>query len=528
MLVSKAEDARIKAIDFGLAVPYKEGEESDFTMQGTPWFLAPETLSSNWSPKSDIWAAGVMAHQLLTGRLPFNDKRNMYNPALSAVLRSILTDKLDFEKSYWADISDEGKDFVKYAPPHPLFCPVLTTPTNDLFSLSCAKRAKTVQNNVRCNQTDRYHMYIQPALSCLLAHVFVVSRYLLNRDIDARPTAQQALQHPWLKGDVSDRSKGKPLSFQVVQRVQRYGRNNILKRSLLSLMVSELMEDDSSLPEPPSCRLDEKGRPVMDSPNAHAVTSVLKYLNLRGKTEMSLDDLSKGLKRMGYRLSDDELQRLMNSIGGTQGTVSRSSVIASQIDWRYLQRYQKQRWLELTRRAFDNIDGDADGKVSVEELMRALEDRIPADELNNLFESAATGSSEARGVKIPAAAGQNRMISAVRPLSFQTFMSLMRQPSDESLDMYDDRLEGSVHTMLTGEGSGSSKLGNLGASMRRAGSSGYLGNSGTADTSYSPLPSEAPGILMDLKLDPSVRSSVHGDKSHHGRDLQTVFEREQQ
>lgn len=79
-------------------------------------FLAPETLSSNWSPKSDVWAAGVMAHELLTGRLPFNDKRNLYNPALSAVLRSILTDKLDFTKPCWSEISPEGIDFVKCVP----------------------------------------------------------------------------------------------------------------------------------------------------------------------------------------------------------------------------------------------------------------------------------------------------------------------------------------------------------------------------------------------------------------------------
>ena len=63
-----------------------------------------------------------MAHQLLTGRLPFNDKRNMYNPALSAVLRSILTDKLDFQKACWAEISEDGKDFVKYVPPRALPC----------------------------------------------------------------------------------------------------------------------------------------------------------------------------------------------------------------------------------------------------------------------------------------------------------------------------------------------------------------------------------------------------------------------
>lgn len=38
MLASKEEDARIKAIDFGLAVPFQEGDDlSGLTMEGTPW-----------------------------------------------------------------------------------------------------------------------------------------------------------------------------------------------------------------------------------------------------------------------------------------------------------------------------------------------------------------------------------------------------------------------------------------------------------------------------------------------------------
>lgn len=44
-----------------------------------------------------------------------------------------------------------------------------------------------------------------------------------------------------------------------------------------------------------------------------------------------------GLRDMGYRLSDDELQRLMNAIGGNHDSVSRSTIMASQIDWRHLQ-----------------------------------------------------------------------------------------------------------------------------------------------------------------------------------------------
>lgn len=47
--------------------------------------MAPELLSSEAYPASDVWAAGVMAYQLLSGYLPFDDKRNPDRPALSLV-----------------------------------------------------------------------------------------------------------------------------------------------------------------------------------------------------------------------------------------------------------------------------------------------------------------------------------------------------------------------------------------------------------------------------------------------------------
>jgi calcium-dependent protein kinase len=52
---------------------------------GTPWFQAPEVLSSQVTPACDVWAAGVMACQLLTGRLPFDDHRNPMNPSITAI-----------------------------------------------------------------------------------------------------------------------------------------------------------------------------------------------------------------------------------------------------------------------------------------------------------------------------------------------------------------------------------------------------------------------------------------------------------
>lgn len=47
--------------------------------------MAPESLSSQVLPASDVWSAGVMAFQLLTGHLPFDDKRNPAAPAVGAI-----------------------------------------------------------------------------------------------------------------------------------------------------------------------------------------------------------------------------------------------------------------------------------------------------------------------------------------------------------------------------------------------------------------------------------------------------------
>lgn len=47
--------------------------------------MAPEMLNARVGPPCDVWAAGVMVYQLLSGRLPFNDWGNPKNPALSRV-----------------------------------------------------------------------------------------------------------------------------------------------------------------------------------------------------------------------------------------------------------------------------------------------------------------------------------------------------------------------------------------------------------------------------------------------------------
>jgi calcium-dependent protein kinase len=48
---------------------------------------------------------------------------------------------------------------------------------------------------------------------------------LLNKDPLQRPSAREALRHPWLRGGIEERfaAGGRPLSLAVVQRIQVWG-----------------------------------------------------------------------------------------------------------------------------------------------------------------------------------------------------------------------------------------------------------------------------------------------------------------
>jgi serine/threonine protein kinase len=174
--------------------------------------MAPEVLSSQTFPASDLWAAGVMAYQLLSGYLPFDDHRNPNAPALSVVWKGILTEAPSFRRSAWADVSPEARAFVSA---------------------------------------------------------------LLNKDHAARPTAKEALKHPWLQ-TAFHTGKRRPLSATVVQRiqasgpqrraqeaswrpaifgtlrdlilcpfprsVQRFAQANVLRRTILELIANELLK----------------------------------------------------------------------------------------------------------------------------------------------------------------------------------------------------------------------------------------------------------------------------------------------
>ena len=68
------DQEHVKVIDFGIATVKQSANAPTITKSivGTPAYMAPEQLEGKPSAASDIYALGIVAYEMLTGRPPFN------------------------------------------------------------------------------------------------------------------------------------------------------------------------------------------------------------------------------------------------------------------------------------------------------------------------------------------------------------------------------------------------------------------------------------------------------------------------
>jgi serine/threonine protein kinase len=97
-------DDQIKILDFGLACSI--GTE-DFSNTGTPYYMAPEQIDAGpVDPRTDIYALGITAYEMITGRRPFPEDN------ANALLDMHLTQDVMDPGHLVPDIPDELRTFI--------------------------------------------------------------------------------------------------------------------------------------------------------------------------------------------------------------------------------------------------------------------------------------------------------------------------------------------------------------------------------------------------------------------------------
>lgn len=76
------------------------------TKVGTPYYVAPEVLSREYTKSCDIWSIGVITYILLCGYPPF------YGDTDNQIFDQVRTARFDFPSPDWDGISDAAKDFI--------------------------------------------------------------------------------------------------------------------------------------------------------------------------------------------------------------------------------------------------------------------------------------------------------------------------------------------------------------------------------------------------------------------------------
>ncbi|KAK4421334.1 Calcium-dependent protein kinase [Sesamum alatum] len=171
---------------------------------------------------------------------------------------------------------------------------------------------------------------------------------MLTKDPKKRITSTQVLEHPWIKGQASD----KPIDSAVLSRMKQFRAMNKLKKLALKVIAQSLSEEEI------------KGLKAMFANMDTDKSGTITY-----------EELKSGLARLGSKLSEAEVKQLMEAadVDGN-GTIDYIEFITATMHRHKLERD------EHLYSAFQYFDKDSSGYITRDELETAMKEYGMGDE----------------------------------------------------------------------------------------------------------------------------------------------------
>ncbi|XP_009615637.1 calcium-dependent protein kinase 20-like [Nicotiana tomentosiformis] len=180
-------------------------------------------------------------------------------------------------------------------------------------------------------------------------------RKMLARDPKKRLTAHEVLCHPWVR--VGGVAPDKPLDSAVLTRLNQFSAMNKLKKIAIRVIAENLSGEEIA-----------------------GLKQMFKMIDTDNSGHITLEELKKGLEKVGANLKDSEINSLMQAADmDNSGTIDYGEFIAAML---HLNKVQKEDHMYA---AFSYFDQDGSGYITQEELQQACEkfglSNIPMEEL---------------------------------------------------------------------------------------------------------------------------------------------------
>eukprot|EP00484_Ammonia_sp_Unknown_P023337 CAMPEP_0197046296 /NCGR_PEP_ID=MMETSP1384-20130603/22013_1 /TAXON_ID=29189 /ORGANISM="Ammonia sp." /LENGTH=550 /DNA_ID=CAMNT_0042478053 /DNA_START=59 /DNA_END=1711 /DNA_ORIENTATION=- len=295
---NKSKDSPLILIDFGMAkiVQFRKYYKR---MNGTPYYIAPEVLEGRYNESCDMWSLGVILFIMIYGYPPFFDSNESKHDRASS-------DKVIYGKITRGFVPKVLPNYGNWFPAdHPV-------------SGSCRD---------------------------------LISR-LLRTNVADRMTAEEALEHPWIKERMNNcntdtLNRTKLLNPTIFHSLHGYRHHSALQSQILKILRE--------------CN-------YLNAAQMQSVKEFFDAADKNGDGKISKQELFDALKSIDSDITMNDAESILHSLdANNDGYMDWDELLSSRIN-RKLQSKE-----ERLRKVFKALDLDDSGKISADELKAALE-----------------------------------------------------------------------------------------------------------------------------------------------------------
>ncbi|XP_071721121.1 calcium-dependent protein kinase 20-like [Rutidosis leptorrhynchoides] len=168
-------------------------------------------------------------------------------------------------------------------------------------------------------------------------------RKMLVRDPKRRLTAPEVLRHPWVQDNGT--APDKPLDSAVLSRLKQFSAMNKIKKIAIRVIAESLSEEEIA-----------------------GLKEMFKMIDADGSGQITLEELKKGLEKVGANLNDSEIVHLMEAADiDNSGTIDYGEFVAAML---HMNKIHKEDHMYA---AFSYFDKDGSGYITADELQQAFE-----------------------------------------------------------------------------------------------------------------------------------------------------------